>query len=99
MPRVPKSELERYRDGLLIGSGCECGELYSAITKGKTFDECCEIARFYDYIEIQPLANYMQLVYRKSIDSLDRLKEILKSIRRISVYPDGKKDVDFYELL
>lgn len=84
VPRVPKSELERYRDGLLIGSGCECGELYSAITKGKTFDECCEIARFYDYIEIVPIENFKYFIEQGYADTEDDLKSINEFIIKIA---------------
>jgi len=84
VPRVPKSKLERYRDGLLIGSGCECGELYSAVTKGKTFDECCEIARFYDYIEIVPIENFKYFIEQGYADTEDDLKSINEFIIKVA---------------
>ncbi len=85
-PRIPKSVLEQYRDGLIIGSACEAGELYRAILDGRSEQEIEDIAGFYDYLEIQPVCNNMFLVNEGKIAGIDGIKEVNRKI-----YNLGKK--------
>ena len=74
VPRIPRSELVKHRQGLLIGSGCERGELFEAALN-KAPSEVEEIARFYDYLEIQPVEYNMHLVEKGLVENLDRLRQ------------------------
>ena len=56
-PKIPKSLLEECREGLIIGSACEAGEIYSAILNKQSGDQLDRLVSFYDYLEIQPLGN------------------------------------------
>ncbi len=86
VPRTPKTLIEEHRDGLIIGSACEAGELYQAILTNKTENEIEEIANFYDYLEIQPLCNNQFMLDKGIVSSRDELIEINKKI-----YQLGKK--------
>ncbi|MBO5789378.1 MAG: PolC-type DNA polymerase III [Clostridia bacterium] len=79
-PRIPKSLLEHHREGLLIGSACEAGELYRAILDNMAENDIEEIADFYDYLEIQPLCNNQFLIDSQKVSDLEALKDINRKI-------------------
>jgi DNA polymerase-3 subunit alpha (Gram-positive type) len=79
-PRIPKSLLESKKEGLILGTACEAGELYKAILKGKTDIEIEKIIAFYDYLEIQPLGNNQFLIEKGILKDKEQLVEINKKI-------------------
>ena len=79
-PRIPKSEVEKYRDGLILGSACEAGELYQAILNGNTEEE---IARLANYLEIQPVGNNRFMIESQRLPQIKSEQDIIDINKKI----------------
>lgn len=82
VPRITKSEVTNLREGLIIGSGCASGDVFTAMMQ-KGYEEAKKFAQFYDFLEVQPPKNYQPLLDSELIESPERLQEIIANIVKL----------------
>ncbi|GLB46947.1 DNA polymerase III PolC-type [Philodulcilactobacillus myokoensis] len=82
VPRIPRSQLTKYRKGIIVGSACHSGEVFIAMMQ-KGYSEAKRRAKFYDYLEVQPQANYAPLIESHLIHDLDHLHDIIKKMIKL----------------
>ncbi|MBO4505562.1 MAG: PolC-type DNA polymerase III [Lachnospiraceae bacterium] len=87
-PRIPKSLLRRYREGIIVGSACEAGELYRAIVNEKPEEEIDRIASFYDYYEIQQIGNNAFMLLDEDFPNIETEADLKRINKRISELAD-----------
>ena len=82
-PRIPKSVLAKYREGLIIGSACEAGELFRAVVDERPEEEIARIVEFYDYLEIQPTGNNEFMIRDPKMTKVSTVADLQDLIRKI----------------
>lgn len=82
-PRVPKSLFQKCREGLILGSACEAGELYRALLDEKSDADVARIVNFYDYLEIQPSGNNKFMINEEKIRNINSIEDIQEVNKRI----------------
>lgn len=98
-PRLPKSEILAHREGILIGSACEAGEIYQAVLRGKSEEELERLLDLYDYIEVMPVSNNAFMVRKQEVENEEELCEINRKLidlaKRKGKIPVATSDVHF----
>ena len=82
-PRIPKSEFNKYREGRILGSACEAGELYRALLDGKSEETIAKIVDYYDYLEIQPIGNNAFMIASEKQRNIKSEEDLKNMNRRI----------------
>lgn len=82
-PLLPRSEILKHRDGIILGSACEAGELYRAVVKGEKEEDILKIASFYDYLEIQPEGNNAYMIRSEDFPNINSFEDIENANRYV----------------
>ncbi|AGK53087.1 PolC-type DNA polymerase III [Bacillus sp. 1NLA3E] len=82
VPRIPRSQLQKYREGILVGSACDKGEVFEGMMQ-KGFEVASELARFYDYLEVQPKEVYAHLLEMELVRDEKSLEDIISNIAKL----------------
>src|SRR5699024_6267758 len=88
-PRVPRSVLEKHREGILVGSACDQGEIFNGMMQ-KSVEEMEDTALFYDYLEVQPPSTYLHIIDRELVHNDKQNTEVIKKIIKLGERTDKK---------